>query len=100
MTEFSFHTTVDRGDDEFDIEVTYDATPYIPASYWQPAEGGEVYITAITDASGKPFTVTPAEEALILRECQDRLDTDFDDLEAAYADDHNEWRFENDMEAW
>lgn len=32
---------------DVDIAVSYDYTPYQPATHWNPAEGGDVEITAI-----------------------------------------------------
>lgn len=30
-----------------DVEVYYTITPFIPATYWQPAEGGEVEVESV-----------------------------------------------------
>jgi hypothetical protein len=36
-----------RDGEELELNVEYDATPIISATYWQPAEGGEIEITAV-----------------------------------------------------
>ncbi len=42
--QFTFETDLLRGPQEREIEVTvtYIVTDRVPATYWQPAEGGEV----------------------------------------------------------
>jgi hypothetical protein len=50
---FDKWTTIERGDEELEINVEFDATPYIPAKTYglpencYPAEGGEIEITAV-----------------------------------------------------
>lgn len=44
MTTKRFQFTVDHtiGRQEVELVVTYSVTPFVEATYWQPAEGGEV----------------------------------------------------------
>ena len=61
----TFTTTIERGDDELEVRVFYTVSPFIAATYWQPAEGGEVEITEATfigcDAASMPAPFTDAE---------------------------------------
>jgi hypothetical protein len=88
---FPFDTTIDRGDDEIEVRVIYDVTPFVPAVLYgdcpQPAEGGEVEIISIT-RDGKPFQPTQSEEAVLLSECEQRAEQDIADEAAEAA----EWR--------
>ena len=55
MTRFTFDYDIERDDETVEVRVCYDVTPFIEATYWQPAEGGEVEITGCFPAgsSGK-----------------------------------------------
>ncbi len=90
---FPFDTTIDRGDEEIEVRVIYDVTPFVPARLYgdcpQPAEGGEVEIISVK-RDGKPFDLTDAEEAALLTECEERAGDDVAD-EAAAAED---WRYQ------
>ena len=44
---FDRWATIERGDREIEISVEFDATPFVPATYWQPQEGGEIEILAV-----------------------------------------------------
>ena len=37
---------IERGGKSLEINVEYDATPIVSATYWQPAEGGEIEMLA------------------------------------------------------
>lgn len=49
-------------DDGSHVFVSYTISSVYPATYWEPAEGGEVEITAVTDADGKAVKWTDAED--------------------------------------
>ncbi len=97
---FPFDTTIERGDDELEIRVIYDVTPFIDATYWQPAEGGEVEVISVTH-DGKPIVLSDAEESALLEKCRDRCGDDMEQEAAAAAD----WKYQEHrdrlmMEKW
>lgn len=58
--------TIERGDEQIDLEIDYDVAPYYPAQTYgppencYPAEGGEIEeLTATLD--GEVFALTPDE---------------------------------------
>lgn len=86
---FPFDTSIERGDDEIELRVIYSVTPYVAATYWQPAEGGEVEIISVRK-DGKPFALSDAEESALLTECEERAQGDLADEAAAAAD----WKYQ------
>ena len=40
---------IERGDGELELSVTYTITPILLATYWHPAEGGEVELISVTN---------------------------------------------------
>ncbi len=92
---FPFTTTIERGEDEIELAVIYDVTPFIPATGptydcgGQPAEGGEIEIISVR-SNGAKFTLTEAEEEALFAECTERSGEDMAE-EAALAED---WRFQ------
>lgn len=86
---FTFDTSVERGDEEIDVRVAYSVTSFVPATYWQPAEGGEVELLSIR-RNGKDFDLSDSEEATILQEAEERAQRDIEDECAAEAD----WRYQ------
>ena len=56
------HETTFERDDETEVTVEYTITGIVPATYWQPSEGGEVEIVKVTDADGNPVQHTDAED--------------------------------------
>jgi len=86
---FTFDTLVTRGDEEIEVRVTYSVSPFIDATYWQPAEGGEVEIISVR-ANGQEIALTDAEETKIFEEAQNRAQDDLRDEAAAEAD----WRYQ------
>jgi hypothetical protein len=94
------HTYIERGDDELEITVTYDATPFVAATYWQPAEGGDVEITAITHG-GAPFDLTDDEETKVINWCERHYVEHQGDDAADYAEyRYDQARDEQMMAAW
>ena len=63
MSARRFQFTVDHmvGRRETELVVTYSVTPFVPATYWQPAEGGECEIVSVKHG-GKEFDLTAEEE--------------------------------------
>lgn len=88
----TFTTTIERGDDELEVRVFYTVSPFIEATYWQPAEGGEVEITEATfigcDAASMPAPFTDAEWDKLAEEAADRAYDDWAEAQAEAA----EWR--------
>ena len=94
MTRFTFTTSIERDDSEIDVKVTYDVTPFRAATYWQPAEGGEVELISVKCA-GAEFTLTDAEETALLAECEARAPQDIAEEAAEAA----EWRAQSRRDA-
>ena len=84
---FPFTHYIERGDDDIELSVIYSVTPFIDATYWQPAEGGEVEIISVKHG-GSEFNLTDAEEAALLTVCEERAGEDISDERAAAS----EWR--------
>jgi hypothetical protein len=86
---FPFNTTIEVGDDEIELAVIYDVTPFIPArlygDYPQPAEGGEVEIISVRH-NGADYVLTDAQEAALLTECEERAQSDISAEEDAAAE--------------
>lgn len=92
MNRFTFDTAIERDDHEFELRVVYSATPFYPATYWQPAEGGECELISMK-CGGMEFVLTDAEEAALLEECQARAGQDFAEEYAEQQDrKYEEWR--------
>jgi hypothetical protein len=100
MSEYTVTISVERGDDELELEVTGDITPLVYGSRrghpdnWCPDEGGECEITAIKLA-GKEWDgeltkreSDQAEEALREMADSDEPDVDCDDR---YDDARGDW---------
>lgn len=102
MSARRFQFTVDHmvGRQEIELRVTYSMTPVVPATYWQPAEGGEIDIVSVTH-NGKPFTLTDAEEDALVEQAIARSVDDWADEQAAEADwRYQEYRDRQLMEGW
>jgi hypothetical protein len=78
---------IERGDDEIELAVIYAVTPFVAATYWQPAEGGEVEVISVK-RDGADFGLTNAEEGELIKTCEERADYDI----AEEAAKHAEWR--------
>ena len=79
---FIFNHEIIRGDDVFEVEVEYTCTPFVNATYWQPAEGGEVEITDVQH-NGEFFKVTDDEDDLLCEAAGNRAYSDFEDWASA-----------------
>ena len=84
---FPFDHWIERGDDEFELRVIYEGTRHVPATRWQPAEGGEVELISVTH-KGEEFALTDAEEAALIEICEQRVGSDFFEEDCAAA----EWK--------
>jgi len=89
VTRFTFDYDIERGDETIEVRVCYDVTPFVEATYWQPAEGGEVEVISVK-RDGAEFPVTDAEDTAILEACQARAADDMAEEAAAQAD----WRYQ------
>lgn len=91
MPRFTFPDTLYRGrnEREYEVEVTYTVTDRVPATYWQPAEGGEVEIISVTH-NGAEFDTTGEEDNILYDHACDRADEDLAD----YYADRDEYRAE------
>ena len=84
---------IERDGEELELAVIYDASPEVAATYWQPAEGGEVELVSVKH-NGSPFDLTPDEEAALLELCSERVGDDFAQ-EAADAADYRAEQYED-----
>ena len=84
---FPFTHYIERGDEEIELSVIYDVSEFVPATYWQPAEGGEVEIISVK-CDGTEFALYPFEEAALQRACEERAQSDIEEEAAEAA----EWR--------
>ena len=91
MSGRRFQFTVDHmvGRREIELVVTYSVTPFIAATYWQPAEGGECEIVSVKH-DGKEFALTAEEEDALLEQAVARSADDCADDFAAEED----WRYQ------
>jgi hypothetical protein len=83
MTRLSKWATIERGGEELEINVEFDATPIVPAQLYglpencYPAEGGEVEITAVfLDGVAIDPPLTDAEDAMVLAHIESNLSED------------------------
>lgn len=78
---FPFTHYIERGDEEIELAVIYDVSPFVPAvlygDYPQPAEGGEVEIISVK-CDGKAFGLYPHEEAALQIDCEERAGSDIE----------------------
>jgi hypothetical protein len=84
---FTFTTFIERGDDELEVRVTYTVTQFMAATYWQPAEGGEVEVELAefvgVDRASMPAPLTVAEIDRLVEEAEGRA---YKDMAADAAD--------------
>jgi FKBP-type peptidyl-prolyl cis-trans isomerase (trigger factor) len=85
MTRFTFDADIEVGGEAFDVRVAYDVTPFVAATYWQPAEGGDVELIAIT-RDGKPITLPDDVERELHERAEARAKDDLQDEADAEAD--------------
>ena len=64
MSRFDRWMELERNGELIEINVEYDASPIVSATYWQPAEGGEIEITAVF-LNNVAIDLTDAEEVLV-----------------------------------
>lgn len=97
-----FQFTVDHmvGRQEVELVVTYSVTPFVEATYWQPAEGGECEIISIKQG-GLEVHLSNQEEDALLEMAIARSADDWADEAAAEADwRYQEYRDRQLMERW
>jgi len=101
----TFETCIYRDDDEIAVRVTYQVTPYYPATHLQPAEGGNCEIISAViinaDAATMPAPLDDGEYDTLQVICEGRARDDEADAAADYADylyeQHKDRRM---MDAW
>jgi uncharacterized protein (DUF2336 family) len=88
--KLTFDTTLERGDDELELRVTYELNPYIPATHLQPAEGGDCEILSAEfgchDAPNLPAPLSEAEYETLQMEAEERAQQDAEDAAADHGD--------------
>ena len=85
--KFTFETAIYRGDDELELRVTYELSPYYPATHLQPAEGGDCEILDakfIGVTKDSPLSIEEWET--LQAECEARAHQDAADAAADRAD--------------
>ena len=103
MTRLTFTTYIERGEcdlTDLEVVVTYTANPFVGATYWQPAEGGDIELDSVK-ANGVEVDLTDAEEAKIIAECEARVGDDMEDAAGDYDDyQYEQWKDRQMMDAW
>lgn len=91
MSARRFQFTVDHmiGRREVELVVTYSMTAPVAATYWQPAEGGEIEIVSVKH-DGREITLSEAEEDALVEQAIARSVSDWEEEDAAEAD----WRYQ------
>lgn len=86
-----FQFTVDHmiGRRELELLITYEVTPFIEATHWQPAEGGECEIVSVKH-DGRNVELSLEEEDALLELAIARSRDDWAEEYAAEAD----WRYQ------
>lgn len=100
--ERRFQFTVDHmvGRREIELVVTYSMTAPVPATYWQPAEGGEIEIVSVKH-NGRPFRLSEEEEDALAEQAAKRAHLDWEAEDAAEADwRYQEYRDRQLMDQW
>jgi len=75
--------------DSGEVEATYAVDTYYPATYWQPAEGGEVEVLKIL-RDGKSVSLSAEDEVYVREMCEANVG---DDL-AEEAGDFGDYAYE------
>ena len=91
---FDRNYTIVRDGKDIEVSVEFDATPHIAATWFDPAEGGEIEILAVFDgAVAIDPPLTEAEESRLLDYLYESMDdSDFD------VDDDRDWDAERDRQ--
>ena len=84
---FTFAAYITRGrmEREYELDVTYSVTPRVPATYWKPAEGGEIEILDVRH-NGALFATTREEDDQLYDTACERADDDLADLAEDWAE--------------
>lgn len=81
-----------------DFEVEYNATQYRAATYWEPAEGGEVEIESIFISDQDVWEILPEKVVSdIQQQLEGGLESDAAEARAQAAEDRAEARYEEMM---
>lgn len=91
MKTYTFWSSLVIDGDDVDVEVEYACTPFVTETYYQPAEGGEVFlISVILDGDDIINGLSDDEQATIIAKCEDRAQDDI----LAGEDDDGDYRYE------
>lgn len=97
---FTFTADLERARSEIEVDVTYTVTDHVAATYWQPAEGGEVEITSVK-RDGAEFATTREEDDRLYDLACDRADEDLAEYHAEAAEYRADMRREDRwLEGW
>ena len=78
---------------EIKVSIDFSLTPYHPATYFEPAEGGEVedtqvIIEEVLDAEGFLVILQEGEIEFLTKQIEDRFQEKIDEICNKYAEDH------------
>lgn len=83
--KFPYTHEIERGDTLLEITGEYLVNPFVEATYWQPAEGGDIELLSVK-FEGKDFDLTDAEESKLVDVLQEQSASDCEDAAGDYAD--------------
>lgn len=92
---FPFTHYIERGDEEIELAVIYDVSPYCEATHEQPAEGGVVEIISVK-CDGAEFALYLHEEVALQDACEQRAGSDIE----AERSEAAEWREQSRRDAF
>jgi len=91
MARFVFTGMIERDGNEIEVDVAYTVSRYYPATLEQPEEGGEIELLSVK-LCGVEMVLSDAEEAEIMRQCEERAGEDVAEEAAAAAEYRAEMR--------
>lgn len=91
---FTFTAYLERRETEYEVEVTYSASPSVAATWEQPAEGGEIEIISVK-SNGVEMATTRNEDDILYDIACARSVEDWID----YQEDHAQVRADYQREA-
>ena len=86
MRTFDREITIEIDGEDVEVAVEYTASPIIGATYWQPAEGGEIEILTVTiSGTNKEVEFDTEDEERLLDEISGKHnDSEFDESDFSY----------------
>lgn len=85
----SMNAFITRDDEEIPVSVDFSATRYYPATWDDPAEGGEIEIEEVHSDEGK-IELSPEEHDALTRWLAENFEDDQDEREYEPRDDYND----------